>query len=141
MKTSKFPLRAIAILVAVFFLGSVFGAGLLMVTVKRRMQKIVQHESSAPRVKRNFELLNRHLERKLELTSEEAATVKTELNTTMVNIVKIRTGAFRDVRREASDSVDRISSQLPKEKSDKLRAMADKRLGPWGLLGLKEINE
>lgn len=134
MKTNQFPLRAIIILVAVFFLGSIFGAGVLMFTVKRKMQKTVQLEHPTQRVKRNFAILNKHLERTLDLTSAEAALVKAELNTTMINIVKIRVGAFRDVKVETRDSIDRIASQLPKEKADKLRAMADKRLAPWGVM-------
>ena len=138
MKTKTFPLRAIAILVAVFLLGSVFGAGILVFTVRTKLQKMVQLEEPGPRVKKNFARLNAHLERTLDLTPSESDTVKSELNTTMINIVKIRASAFKDVRRETIDSIDRISNQLPEEKGSKLRAMAKRRLSPWGMVGPNE---
>lgn len=131
--SSGFPLRAIALLLGVFLLGSVFGAGVLMFSVKRKMQKVAQMDRPAPRVKKNFARLHKHLERSLDLTSEESASVEAELNTTMRNIFKVRLRAFRGVKLETVDSVNRIASQLPKEKGDKLRSMADKRLGPWGV--------
>lgn len=133
-KPNKIPLKAIALLLGVFLLGMICGAGLLVMNVKKTMQKMVHAKEPPAKVTKAFSKAGQTLSKKLQLSPTETAAVEKEMIATMENLSAIRRKTLDSLAREANESTDRIAAQIPAEKHDQLRAMAKKRLGPWGLL-------
>ena len=70
----------------------------------------------------------------LELDDAQRHQLHESLQATAKDFKDLRMEIWQKARTRASESLERIASQLPPDKAEKLRERAKSRLQPWGLL-------
>ena len=131
---SRFPLKPLAVLLAVFLLGVVVGAGSIAISFKYAMQRAARTGEPHPGLNMAFERLEKKLTKQLELSPEQSVAVDKELKQTVENISQIRSRTVDQLDREARATFQRIAVHLPKEKHELLNEMVEERFKPWGML-------
>jgi len=92
MNSSKLRplLKPVAILIIVFTLGAVIGAGTTVLRVKHRIQQATQSDELHPVIDKAFLRLEKQMTKQLDLTPTESAEVREELKRTAENLIQIR---------------------------------------------------
>ena len=127
-------LRAVLLLLLVFFLGLMLGAGAVLLGFRQMARKAFTEspDANAP-VDRFLGRVEERFSRKLALTAEERAAAHEELAVTAREFKEDRRTFLDAVRNLTDDTIDRICRRLPPGKAARLRALAQARLAPWGI--------
>ena len=126
--------KPLAVLALVFSLGAVSGIGGVALVMKHRLREMVRHPQlyQGPG-DRAFERIHRDLAKNLDLTPEEAAALRGELEVARDELRELRVALLDDVRGVVRDTLTRMEAHLPEPKREALRRQAAERLEPWGL--------
>lgn len=134
---SSFPVKAVALLLGVFLLGALAGAGGLALGFRHYLQALVRMDHPHPRARDSFLRIGQVLSKRLDLNAAESAAVQQEMGAAIENLSRLRVNMQQDLRAETEATLQRIAARLPEEKRPLLRQIARQRLAPWGLLDEK----
>ena len=128
-------LKAVLLLLLVFVLGAACGIGGGLIVLRRLAQQAINapNTKNAP-INVAMRLLEDDLAGHVELSDKEKAMLNFELSECGTAFKDLRMEIWQKARTKATESLERIASQLPPDKAAKLRERAKSRLQPWGLL-------
>ncbi len=123
--------KAIGLLLLIFVVGIVTGAGGLAIVVRHKLQVQMANGTVGTVV---VDRLEKELISKLDLSPSEQAAITPEFDITRREVRSHRLRMLEALRETSQDTLQRLKSKLPPEKQEILEQAARKRLGPWGLL-------
>jgi len=127
--------KAVALLVLVFVLGAGCGIGGGLLVLRRVVHRaIAEPQNGHTPVDFVVAALERDISADLDLDDAQRQQLHESLQTTAKDFKDLRMEIWQKARTKATESLERIASQLPPEKAAKLRERAKSRLQPWGLL-------
>jgi hypothetical protein len=132
--TAGARLKAVTLLILIFGLGAVAGAGGTLWMIRAHLQGIARDPMmvNGPAAK-VIERVKNDLQRNLELTPEESKSIQQELETTRGILSERRVEIVEDMRAIVLDTVVRMEAHLPEGKQSALRERVRERIEPWGL--------
>ncbi len=126
--------RAIGILFLVFVFGVICGGGgTILVVVERLKASVRSPETAWAPAERMLNRAANRLDRKLDLTPDQAQQVREELKITLQQMREVRTSVAAESRMIMIDTTRRIESRLPTDKQATFREMANQFLTDWEL--------
>ena len=133
-KKSRGTLRAVLLLILVFFLGLAMGAGVVLLGFRQMARRAFTEspQANAP-LDRFLARVENHFSHKLALTPEERSAIHEELVSTGRQFKDDRRTFLEAVRKLIDDTIERMCQRLPPEKAARLRVLARMRLAPWGI--------
>ena len=136
MNSSKLRslVKPLAILITVFALGAIIGAGMTVLRVKHTIQQARHTGEPHPAIDKTFLRLEKQLSKQLGLTPSESEEVRVELKLTAENLVQIRNHTIAELDKETRVALQRIGNRLPEEKRPLMQEIAEERLSRWGLM-------
>jgi len=127
--------KAVALLVLVFVLGAGCGIGGGLLVLRRVVHRaIAEPQNGHTPVDFVVAALERDISADLDLDDAQRQQLHESLQTTAKDFKDLRMEIWQKARSKATESLERIASQLPPDKAAKLRERAKSRLQPWGLL-------
>jgi len=127
--------KAVLLLVLVFVLGAGCGIGGGLLVLRRVVHRaIAEPQSEHTPVDLVIAALERDISGDLDLDDAQRQQLHESLQATAKDFKDLRVEIWQKARTKATESLERIASQLPPDKAAKLRERAKSRLQPWGLL-------
>ncbi len=121
----KRSLKLILGSIAILLFGMIIGSGLTFGFIGRTFREIAQHPEKIP------EHLIRHLDRKLDLTDEQAEKITVSVNSTFEFFMKKRAENFPENRARIEEMNSEIETVLTPEQKEEFSKMKSRFMDHW----------